>query len=160
MKSKYIVVPTAAFLMTAGTAFAFNGELLEKIELDLLAAKLEALETAHELRHEGNRQEARAVIQEASLTRAEMKRIHEAVRAHRLAVREQIKEALYADSYTAFREAISETRLSDLINSEEAYEEFARAHDLLKSGEREAAKEIFAELGLKTKEKKHHHKAR
>lgn len=156
MKSKYIVVPTAAFLLTAGTAFAFNTEVLEKIDVQLSSEKLEALEEAHELRYEGDRQRALAVLKEAGLTKAELRRLREAVKEHRLEVREQIKKALNAESYTAFREAISETHLADIVDTEQEFTEFVEAHNLLKNGEREMAKEIFKELGIPKKVGKHH----
>ena len=159
MISKYVVVPVAAFAVTAGTASAFNSDLLKKLDLNLSDNQIEALEEAHDLRHEGEHEEAKEVIEDAGLDREDMKEIRAAVREYRSERREAIKEAIEDEDYEAFLEATEGSHLAEVIDTESEFERFIEAHELRQDGDHEAAKAILDELGIERPHKgKGHHK--
>ena len=140
---KHIMIPVAAFMVTATGVSAFNSDILEKINVNLSTSQIEALEESHELREAGD--------YEAEIDRDTMHEIRSAMHEYRMEMREAVKEAVENSDYEAFQSAIAETPLAEQITSEEDFEQFVEAHELMADGEFEAAKEIFAELGIEKK---------
>lgn len=153
-----IMIPVAAFAVTATGASAFSGDLLEKLDLDLTNEQVNALEEVHELRAEGaDREEVREVLEDAGLDREDMQEIREAVRAYKAEQRAVIHEALEDGDYDAFIDAIEGTRLADVIDTEGEFETFVEAHELRENGDREGARELMEELGIEKPEGKRGH---
>ena len=150
---KEIMIPVAAFAVTVTGASAFNSDMLEKIDVDLSASQISALEEVHELRESGaDRDEVKTFLEEAGLDEDTMKEIKTATRELREENREAIGLALENDDYEAFVSAIEDTPLAEAINSESDFETFKEAQDLRDSGEHEAARELMEELGVERPE--------
>lgn len=142
-----IMIPMAAFAVTVTGASAFSSDVLEN--LNLTDSQISALEEAHELRTEGaDRDEVQALLEDAGIDQDTMREVHEAMHEYRDEQRQVVDEALDADDYDAFLAAIEGSPLEDAINSEADFEIFKEAHELMQSGDREAAEELFDELGL------------
>lgn len=158
------MVPVAAFAVTATGVSAFNGDVLEKINVNLTTSQIEALEESHELRQAGAFDEARAVIEAADIDRDTMHEIRSAFHQYKMELRDGIKAALEEDDYEAFAALVADTPLGEKITSEAQFEQFKQAHLLMEDGEFAAAKEIFTELGIERHgkgghgEKHRHHK--
>lgn len=61
------------------------------------------------------------------------------------------RDAIDAKDYTAWLEALGENnKISEIINTEEKFLKLAEAHELMKNGDFDGAKEIRNELGLET----------
>ena len=146
MKGKALLIPLAAFAVTVTGVQAFNTEVLE--EAGLSDDQISAFEEAHELRKSGDREGARDVIADAGIDEETLENIREAMKEWREENREAIEEAIADEDYDAFLEAIEDSPLADIITSEEDFELFVEAHELKESGDREAAREIFDELGI------------
>ncbi len=144
-----IMIPVAAFAITAAGVSAFSGDLLEKLDIDLTSEQVSALEEAHELRLEdADRDEVHAVLEDAGIDRETMQNVREAVHEYREEMRENVHAALEDGDYDAFLEAIEGTPLEDVIDTENEFEQFMDAFDLRQSGDHEGAREIMDELGL------------
>lgn len=144
---KQIVIPAAAFLVTATAVSAYSPEWLENLDISLTDEQVSALEEAREIRQAAD-EEARQVLEEAGLDEDMMREIHGAMRTERVAHREAVETALEAGDYDAFMVAVADSPLADAISSEVDFEKFKAAHELRRSGEYDAAKEIMSELGL------------
>lgn len=146
---KQILIPVAAFAVTATAASAFNADMLEHIDVELTDNQISALEEAHELRISGaDREEVRAHLEEAGIDRSTMHEIMEATREVRDTQREAIKTALDNDDYDAFLTAIADSPLADAIDSEADFETFKEAHERKEAGDFNGAEELLAELGI------------
>ena len=153
--TKRITSPIAAFALiavvagTATTAYAFNPDMLEKIDVDLTEAQVSALDQAHELRESGaDRGEVKTFLEENGIDEDTMKEVRDAVHEVRHEMREAVHTALENDDYSAFLTAIVDSPLADAIDSEADFETFKTAHELKASGDREGAMELMAELGI------------
>lgn len=75
----------------------------------------------------------------------------------RAEIHKQVKAAVEQNDYNAWVTAVSESKMAekhaDKIN-EETFGKLVEAHELFQSGDKEAAKEIMKELGLKKKHRK------
>lgn len=60
---------------------------------------------------------------------------------------EAIESALDNKDYNAWKEAVGDTRMSEAV-TEENFSAFADAHELMESGDHEAARDTMNELGL------------
>lgn len=146
---KQIMIPAAAFAATVTGASAFNGDMLEKIDVDLSASQIETLETMHELRQDGtDRTEMKTLLEDADLDRDKMMEVHKAMREVHDAQREVVQAAIESNDYEAFVAAIADSSLAESLNSEADFEKFVVAHTLKEAGEHEAAAEIMSELGI------------
>ncbi len=146
MKLKTALIPIAAFAVTVTTASAFNTDVLEQAGLS--DDQISAFEEAKELRESGDREGARDVLVEAGIDEETMHSIREAMKEFRDERRDAVHEAVENEDYDAFLEAIAGSPLADIIDTEEEFKSFIEAHELMQAGDREAAKEIFDELGL------------
>lgn len=143
---KQIMIPVAALAITATSASAFTGGAwLES--LNLTDEQKSALEEAQTIRQEAN-EEAKQVLEDAGLDDEAMKEIHDAMREERDASRQAMDDAIEANDYNAFLEAVKDMPFADAVTSEEDFAKFKEAHELMKSGDRDAAKEIMEDLGI------------
>ena len=120
---KQIMIPVAAFAVTVTGASAFNGDMLEQIDVDLTASQVSALEEAHTLRVDGaDREEVKTFLEENDLDEETMKEIKTAVREVKDAQREAVHTAIENADYDAFMVAIADTPLAESISSEADFE--------------------------------------
>lgn len=110
------------------------------------ATQQDTIKQAHELRADGNMEEARELMHEM---RDEMK-------ADRFAIKETVKEAVENNDYDAFRSVAANTPMADEV-TEEMFSKIVEAHELREAGDREGAREIMKELGIKKGGKHGHH---
>lgn len=145
---KYIMIPVAAFMVTATGVSAFNTDILEKINVNLTTNQLEALETSQELRSAGDFDAARTVLEEANINKETMHEIRSAMHQYKIQMREAIKKAVENNDFEAFQVAIVESPLAEKITSELDFEKFVNAHELMANGNFESAQKLFEELGI------------
>lgn len=144
-----IMIPLAAFAITATGVSAFNSDILNKLNLDLSTEQVSALEEAHELRMDGaERDEVHAVLEDAGIDFDTMKDVREATHEYRETMREKVHEALENNDYEAFLEAVQGSPLEDIIDTENEFDQFMEAFDLRQAGDYEGAREIMDELGI------------
>ncbi len=153
-KAKALLIPLAAFAVTVTGASAFNSEVLEKAGLS--NDEISAFESAHELRSEGDREGARDVLVEAGVDMETMHKVREAMHEYRSEHKEAVHEAVENNDYEAFLEAVEGSPIADIVTSEDDFDLFVEAHELRAEGDKEAAKEIMAELGFPEKEGRGH----
>jgi hypothetical protein len=148
IKLKHALIPVAAFAMTVGTASAFSGsDFIKHLDLELSDEQLKALEQAQEIRDDA-REDAEAVLEAAGLDGEKMREVHDALREARKAQSEAMRTAIENNDYTAFLAAVEGTKVGEVVDTEAEFEQFVAAHELIKDGDREAAKEIMDELGF------------
>lgn len=146
---KQILIPVAAFAVTATGASAFMGGGSTWLEnANITDEQKSALQTAREIRTEAH-EEAKAVLEAAGLDKEKMKELHEVMHEARKEQHEAMKTALEANDYEAFVKAIADSPLAEKITSEADFAKLAEAHQLMKDGDRDGAKEIMKELGLR-----------
>lgn len=146
---KQILIPVAAFAVTAVGASAFTGntDWLKNTDLDLTDSQISALEEAREIRTSAD-EEAKVVLEEAGLDQTKMREIHEAMRESHKESHEAIRSAIEADDYNAFVTAVADTPMAEQITSESDFAKLVEAHELMEGGDKDGAKEIMEELGL------------
>ena len=153
MKTTHLLLPIAAFALTATTANAFNSEVLA--EAGLNEDQIAAFEVAHELRKEGDRNGARDILIEAGVDFETIQAVREAMREHRHEVRSAIRAAVEDNDYNAFKEAVVGSPIADIVTTEDDFERFVEAHELRAEGNREEARDILEDLGFPEKQGKH-----
>ena len=149
MNPKSILIPLAAFAVTVTGASAFNSEVLDRAGLS--SEEKSAFEEARDLREEGDRVGAREVLIDAGIDKEVMQKVHEAMHEYRHEHHEALEEAMDNNDYNAFKEAIADTPLADIITTEEDFKLFAEAHTLREEGEFAEAKAIMDDLGFENK---------
>lgn len=147
---KQIVIPVAAFALTAVGASAFTGgtNWLSNSDLDLSDSQISALEEVQEIRTSA-REEVQMVLEEAGLDQAKMKEIHEAARESQKDTRQAVETALAENDYEAFLVAVADAPLAEVITSESDFIKLVEAHELMESGDKEGALAIIEDLGIK-----------
>lgn len=146
MNSKSLLIAIAALALTATGAQAFNSNAL--ITAGLTEEQQAAFEVARELRLEGDVTAARNVLVDAGIDATTLEKVRTAMREARQTGHEAMKAALKANDFSAFTIAIKDSPLADIITTEEDFKSFKEAHELMQSGDKEAADVIFAELGV------------
>ena len=142
---KQIIILVVAFAVTVTGVSAFNSDMLEKLDINLTDTQIEALEETHKLRQDGaNRAEIKEMLEAAGISRETMKEIHTAMRQHR----SEVKEAIKAEDYEAYQNAVADTPHADIINSEDDFSLLVEAYKLREAGDHEGAWEIMSELGF------------
>lgn len=146
---KTLLIPVAAFAVTVTGASAFNSDVLRRA--GLTDEQVSAFEQAKDLRQSGDIEAARDVLVAAGIDESVMVRLravmggeHKFKHGHD----SQIGAAIEAQDYEAFQKAIQGSPLADIINTEEEFKQFVEAHNHLKTGDRQAAKEIMEDLGF------------
>lgn len=148
MVNKYVVVPIAAFALSATAASAFSPEVLQKLDIDLSEEQISALEEARELRQDGEWEEAKDLLEEAGLSKEDVIEIRQSMRDYRMEHREAVREAIEEGDYEAFLTAVVDTPMADVIDTVGEFDLLQEAHELKESGDWKAAQTIFDQLGL------------
>lgn len=146
MNSKSLLIAIAALALTASGAQAFSSNAL--ITAGLTEEQQAAFEIARELREEGDVTAARDVLVEAGIDEDTLAKVRTAMHEERHAEREAMKAALESNDFAAFIAAIADSPLADVITTEEDFQSFKEAHELMESGDKDGAKAIFTELGI------------
>lgn len=146
MQAKSLLIPIAAFALSATGVSAFNSTVLEKAGLS--QEQISAFETAHELRKEGDRDGARTVLQEAGIDLETVESVRKALHEHHHEMKSALDEAVEQNDYDGFLKAIEGTPLADIVNTEEDFALFAQAHTLHNEGDHQAAMQLMEELGF------------
>jgi len=148
-KSTSLFIAVAAFAVTASGVHAFSSpELL--IKAGLTDAQVIAIQEAQELKTIGDVTAAQETLKAAGITKDTMQQIREVAKEAKQAV----KEAVSTQDYAAFKVAIIDSPLEDLITTEAEFDQFVEAHAWRQSGDKPAAAEAFAELGIDRSESK------
>jgi len=140
----------AAFAAQDFTAFqeaAANTQIIEQIDSQ---EKFEKIIEAHELKAAGDRAGAQVIRAELGL-----KDRHSGKGKNSAA-----KDAVEANDYTAFQEAINDGHFAEKINSAEKFAKLVEVNELRAAGEYEQARAIMEELGISHRDRKgkgHHH---
>lgn len=143
MHSKSLLIAIAAFAVTATGVHAYGGpKILNRAGLN--DEQVEAIEEARELRAAGDLTAARDKLVEAGITEETLLSVHKA----RLEAKTAIHEALDKGDYEAFKKAIIDSPLADIITTKEDFEQFKEAHALRLKGEWEESQAIMQELGF------------
>jgi len=138
-KSTSLFIAVAAFAVTASGVHAFsNPDLL--IKAGLTDEQVIAVQEAQELKATGNVAAARETLAAAGITDETMQLIRQAAKE----AKEVVRQAITAGDYQAFKVAIVDSPLEDLIETEADFRQFVAAHELRQNGGKAAA----AELGI------------
>lgn len=146
MYAKALLIPIAAFALSASSVSAFNTDILE--EAGLNQRQIQAFSSAYDLRKEGDLTAARNILKDAGIDLEAMEAVRAAIHKHKEAMRTAIDEAIEADDYAAFKKAIEGSPLSDIVTTEDDFKLFAEAHSLREEGDYRASKKILDDLGL------------
>lgn len=141
---KKIMIPVAAFALTATAASAFTGtEWMSKI--NLTDSQRDAVEEAQQIREEAHTR-AQEVLTNAGIDAAKMREVmHEA----RHTEREAVHAAIEAKDFNAFRAAVTDSPLA-VIDTQSEFDRLLEAHELMESGDRDGARAIMDELGVES----------
>lgn len=150
-KSTSLFIAVAAFAVTASGVHAFSSpELL--IKAGLTDEQVVAVQEAQELKATGDIAAAKETLVAAGITKETMRHIREVAQEAKQAV----KEAVIANDYEAFKVAIADSPLADLITTEADFDQFVAAHAMRAAGDKESAGEMLAELGIEKSDHSHH----
>jgi hypothetical protein len=153
MQSKSLLIAIAAFAVTATSVHAYGGNKM-LIRAGLSDEQVSAIQEAQELSRVGDFTAARDKLAEAGVTEETLLFIQKEARE----TREIIRQALEDEDYSAFKEAIADSPLADLITSQDDFVQYCEAHKLRLLGEWSKSREILNELGvdaLKPKSQRH-----
>ncbi len=142
----HLLIPVAAFAITATSASAFMGSDAFA-NLNLTEEQTAALTEAKEIR-ETARTEAKQVLEAAGLDETKLREIHDAMREARKETFSAVKTAIENNDYEAFLVAVADTPLADTIDAEAEFAKLVEAHELREAGDRDGAKAIMEELDL------------
>lgn len=147
MQTKPLLIAVAAFAVTVTGAYAQGNADRIFERADLSEEQRSALETAHELRQQGDIEAARDALVEAGFDEEKLLALHRAGRE----VHEEIESAIEANDYAAFEAVVVGTPLEDKITSQADFELLVEAHQLRKDGDFDGAREILNELDIEPK---------
>ena len=152
MQSKSFLIAVAAFAVTATGVHAHSGtKLLSRAGLD--DDQVVAIQEAQQLRKAGELDAARDKLIEAGITEDTLRSIHAVAKESRTAVHEAVEN----EDYEAFKVAIANSPLADIVTSEADFKQFVEAHSSRQAGEWEEAEALFADLGIEHSFRHHHH---
>jgi hypothetical protein len=145
---KQLIIPVAAFAVTATSASAFMGtDLISKLDLNLTDEQTTALEEAAAIR-EAAHEEAAQVLEDAGIDETKMREIHTAMREAHQESFAAVKTAIENNDYTAFTAAVADSPMAEAIDSETDFTKLVEAHELREAGDHDGARAIMEELGL------------
>ena len=101
---------------------------------------------AYRLKESGDIEGAKVIMEELGLKRPGGERKGD--RKHRRERRPEIREAIQAGNYDAWAELMSDHPRADEFVSQETFDLLQQALELMEAGDKDAAKEIFEQLGL------------
>lgn len=143
MQSKSLLIAIAAFAVTATGVYAYGGSNV-MARAGLNKEQISAIEEARERRAMGDMNGARDTLAAAGITEDELHSVHRAMSAFHRAIHDAVEN----DDYDAFKVAIADSPLADIITSKADFEQFKEAHDLRMSGDHEGARTIMDDLGV------------
>lgn len=146
MQAKTLLIPIAAFALSATGVSAFNSDVLHRAGLS--EAQIHAFETAHELRKEGDVTKARDVLAQAGIDLSTMESVREAMHEHKDAMRMAIDAAVANNDLQAFKIAVAGSPLQEIVTTQEEFDLFREAHMLHEEGEHKEARKIMEDLGF------------
>ncbi|MCA9366993.1 hypothetical protein KC887_01865 [Candidatus Kaiserbacteria bacterium] len=144
---KQLLIPVAAFAITATSAAAFTGIDWSSLNLDLSDSQVSALEQADQIRQTADK-EARSVLEAAGIDDTKMHEIQDAMHAQRDAEHQAVEDAITNNDYAAFQAAVTDGPFADAIISEADFAKLVEAHQLREAGDFEGADAIMTELGI------------
>ena len=156
VKSSLIIPALGLFVLggvVTSSAFAHDGDGERNgpraffASQDLTDEQRAAVEEARELRQTGDKEGARAIIENAGIELPERPD-----KGERSEKREAVRAAVDANDYDAFVAATLDAPFADQV-TETFFASFVEAHELREAGDKEGAREILEGLGLKP-----HHK--
>jgi len=107
----------------------------------------EVLQEARELHREGDRDGALNLIENSNLPDELLEKLEQ--KRERKEGFKAVREAVENEDYNAFISAVEGHPLADIIDTVSEFEDFVEAHQLRASGDKEGAREILDELGVK-----------
>lgn len=150
MQSKSLLIPIAAFAVTAAGLGGFSSQVYARA--GLTPTQRAAFEEAYELREEGEREKAREVLQKAGINLETIESLRSAAQEERSHMGDALYDAIKDNNYDAFKVAAESSPLGDIITTKADFKLFVEAHNLHKKGSYNEAKELFDELGLSEKD--------
>ena len=142
MQSKSLLIALAAFAVTTTGAQAYVGsKALSRAGFSTEQAA--AFDSARALRREGNTTAARDALVDSGINIDHI----ESLRKEAQATRSRLGAALEANDFTAFRAAVADTPLADLILTETDFAIFREAYERRHAGDTTAAAEQLAAIG-------------
>lgn len=143
MQSKSLLVAIAAFAVTATGVQAYGGSKTFN-RAGLNEDQVEAIEEARHLRATGDLTAARDKLAEAGIDETALQSIRRAADE----TRNVIHEALMAGDYEAFKEAVADSPLGDIITSESDFQQFQEARQQRLAGNWQVAEELIGGLDM------------
>lgn len=141
MQSKSLLIAIAAFALTATGVQAYGGiSVLGRA--GLTEEQIEAFEEARELRESGDFDGARDKLLNAGITDEHLRFMHKAANQ----AQDAIHEAVENKDYEAFKKAVSDSPLADIVTSEADFEQFCEAHELRQANEWAESDAIMSDL--------------
>lgn len=144
--AKSLLIPVAAFAVTATGVSAFDSSVLEKAGLS--ETQINAFETAHDLRDSGNKDAARDVLIAAGVNIETMQSVREAAYEDRHVRHEAIYKAVMAGDFNMFQAAIVGSPLEDIVTTEADFSKFKEAVELKEVGDIDVATNLMTDLGF------------
>jgi hypothetical protein len=153
MKQTLFILPALALLgVTAFAGYTTNAAEMENNRPSLTNEQKEILQEIRELKQNGQYEEARELAEDANLPmRKGRKAPSEEMQKHR----EQMHSIIESGDYQAFLDAVEDTPMVDIIDSEDKFNILVEAHELRESGDFEGAKELMFEAGLQKSHRMH-----
>lgn len=118
-------------------------EAREDFRQELTDEQVDILEESRELFESGDKEGARALLDDAGIVSPRMEVRQEILEQHTA-----IKDAIEAGDYEAFQQALAGTPFDQVEISEEQFNQMQEVHSLIKGGEFQEARELAQELGL------------
>lgn len=106
----------------------------------------DVLVQAHELKESGDREGAKALLEEAGIKRPKKFRGNRGQRGEKF---QAIRDAVEAGDYQAWVEAMADHPNGDELINEETFSVLQEAHVLREAGDKDAAKALLEEAGLR-----------
>lgn len=160
MNPKSLLIPIAAFALSATGVSAFNPQVLERAGLS--RTQISAFGEARNLRQEGDTEAARDVLVQAGVDLEVLDRVREVMQQHKHRAHHKLSQAVKEKDYQKFVAATADSPLREVVTSEADFKLFVEAWELREAGELKAARALFADLGLSAPQQQHllrrHHK--
>lgn len=126
MNPKALLIPIAAFALSATSVSADNTSLLQRAGLS--NRQIQAFQIARRVQEDGDKNKARSILENAGIDIAVIESVRDAASQEKLAMEDAIATAIKSNDYQAFKAAISGSPLADIVNTESEFRLFAEAH--------------------------------
>jgi len=156
-KTSYLLLPIAAFALAASSAYAFNPEFLAKAGLS--SDQIAAFEEAHELKKKGDKDAARNILAAAGIDLDTLEEVRTVFHKEHALHHEAVESAIKTGDYGTFMSIERKGQLAK-ITDESDFDKLVEAHALREAGDKEGARLIMEELGIKRPQHAHSDKYR